>query len=130
MAQSPTDPAKNDSSCLPEQEIAAATRDSSTLPRGSKTICIDFDPQGYPELVRNSKGYQSHVDKAYAQHPELFPDAMKAGYQLHDRYVSAKLGICIRRIKLKATEDVYGICPSFVMPYMVGYTQDVLCDIR
>ena len=39
--------------------------------------------------------------------------------------VSAKLDVCVRRIRLAATGEVYGIHPSFVMPYLVGYTADV-----
>jgi hypothetical protein len=65
------------------------------------------------------------VDEAYAQHPHLFPKAMGEGYKLHDTQVSTKLGVRVRRIQLKTTGEVYGICPSFVMPYMVGYTADV-----
>jgi hypothetical protein len=65
------------------------------------------------------------VDEAYAQHPELFPAAMGEGYKFHDTQVSAKLGVRLRRIMLKATGEAYNICPSFVMPYMVGYTADV-----
>ena len=65
------------------------------------------------------------MDEAHARHPELFPAAMGEGYKLHDMQVSAKLDVRVRRIKLKATGEVYGICPSFVMPYMVGYSADV-----
>ena len=62
----------------------------------------------------------------YAQYPELFPQAMGEGYQCHDiRAPSVKLGIRLRRIKLVATDDVFSICPSFVMPYMTGMTRDV-----
>jgi len=95
------------------------------LPRGSKTICIHFDPKDYPDLVNSTERFRDHVDKAYARHPELFPDAMREGYVLHDTKLSAKLRIRIRRIKLKATDEVYGICPSFVLPYMVGFTEQV-----
>jgi hypothetical protein len=50
---------------------------------------------------------------------------MEHGFELHDIRESAKLGIKQRRIKLNANGEVYNICPSFVMPYMVGLTKNV-----
>jgi hypothetical protein len=100
-------------------------KDTLELPRGSKTLCLPFEPASYPEVVKDKKRFRSLVDEVYTQHPELFPAAMGEGYTLHDTQLSAKLGIGVRRIKLKATDEVYGLCPAFVMPYMAGYTADV-----
>jgi len=101
------------------------SRGSKKLPRGSKTICVHFEPKDYRGLVNSKERFRDHVDKAYAMHPELFPYAMGEGYLLHDIKASVKLGVRIRRIKLKATNEVYAIYPSFVLPYMVGFTADV-----
>jgi len=125
MSQNPSVQAKIGSFSPPMQEQRAVSKDGSTHPRGNKTICIYLKPTGYPELVNSKERFRECVDKAYAEHPELFPDAMGEGYKLHDITPSVKLGVRIRRIKLKATEDTYAICPSFVMPYMVGFTADV-----
>lgn len=95
------------------------------LPRGAKTICVPMEPESYPEVVADKERFRDVVDETYARHPELFPEAMGGGYRLHDTQVSMKLGIRVRRIKLVDTDEVYGIRPSFVMPYMVGYTDDV-----
>ena len=64
-------------------------------------------------------------------YPELFPSTIKEGYKL-DGFTpqSKKMSeVRIRRIKLKTKPDdncgVYAIAPSFVLPYMRGYTDDV-----
>ena len=97
----------------------------SGRPRGSKTICIPCQPEYYAELEKDPKRFRRYVDQVYAQHAELFPTAMSAGYRCHDIRTSVKLGLRVRRIKLVATDQVYSVCPSSVMPYMVGYTGDV-----
>ncbi len=125
MPENPSAQAKTGRSCSRKQGKPGKLTDTPELPRGAKTICIPFEPTSYPEVVRDNKRFRSLVDEAYAQHPELFPAAMGEGYQLHDTQVSVKLGVRVRRIMLKTTGEVYGICPSFVMPYRVGYTADV-----
>jgi len=129
MSRNPSTRKDDDSFRPPAQECSEATettRGQSTLARGSKSICLPFDPQSYRELVQNEVEFRRHVDALYARHPELFPAAMGEGYRLHDiRPASKKLGVRVRRIKLKATAEVYSLCPSFVMPYMSGLTKDV-----
>ena len=127
MAGNPSaDGGKSDSSSVPIQGTSASIKGGSARPRGSKTICIPCEPKRYGELVKDDKRFRRYVDALYARHPELFPAAMSAGYRWHDiRAASVKLGLRLRRIKLVATGDVYSVCPSFVMPYMVGYTAEV-----
>ena len=64
--------------------------------------------------------------------PELFPAEIEHGYDLYGfRKQSVKMPeVSLRRICLKVPDEqgqkqVYTVTPSFVMPYMVGYTQDV-----
>jgi hypothetical protein len=131
MPRNPSARKNDDSFRPPAQERKEATgsgdkRVQSRLARGSKTICLAFDPASYGELVDNEVAFRGHVDEQYARHPELFPAAMAEGYRLHDiRPASKKLGVRLRRIELKATGEVYSLCPSFVMPYMSGFTKDV-----
>ena len=61
----------------------------------------------------------------YAQHPELFPEGIEEGFSFHDVIPSSKQNLRMRRIKLKRNEEVYQLRPSFVMPYMIGRTQEV-----
>ena len=59
--------------------------------------------------------------------PELFPQNIVWGYTLHDILPPSKKmpEIRLRRINLGKDEEVFTIRPSFVMPYMTGYTADV-----
>lgn len=65
-----------------------------------------------------------------AQHPELFPATIQQGYQLHDRLPPSKKmpDLRFRRIKVttaEGQEEVFSVAPSFVMPYLTGYTDEV-----
>jgi hypothetical protein len=99
---------------------------SSRRPRGSKEIVILFPRTTYPEVVRDKDEFKKHIDRQYMRHPELFPEAMKQGYQLNGfTEPSRKLGVIQRRILIKETKEVFTIKPSFVMPYMTGYTETI-----
>ena len=69
--------------------------------------------------------FRQFLEESFAAHPELFPDAFKAGFRFKDCRTSEKLGIAIRRIECKADGSAFSIIPSFVMPYMVGFTDEV-----
>jgi hypothetical protein len=94
-------------------------------PRGSSTICLPIDQQRYTQIIDSAKMFREWIDKAILQHPELFPEAMALGYELKDSYRSKKLTIRQRRIVSKTTKEAFTVKPSFVMPYMVGLTEDV-----
>jgi hypothetical protein len=98
----------------------------SRLSRGSKEIVVLFQRETYPAIMQDKTEFKKHLDMQYAMHPELFPEAMKNGYQLNGfTEPSKKLGLTQRRILMKETKDVFTIKPSFVMPYMTGYTETV-----
>ena len=123
----------NDPSTEPKLDRFSDSRQAETVvsedaprPRGSKTICIPCDREQYPELIANPVRFRHYVDGLQAAHPELFPAAIAGGYRSHGLTPpSAKLGLRLRRIKLKTTGEVYSVCPAFVMPYMTGYVADV-----
>jgi hypothetical protein len=69
--------------------------------------------------------YRRQLERLIAQHPELFPQAISAGFWFHDCYPSVKQRLVLRRVKLKATGAVYQLRPSFVLPYLVGRTAEV-----
>jgi hypothetical protein len=66
-----------------------------------------------------------------AQHPELFPQALSGGYTLYDQRSSSKLTdgrlrrICLRQRTADGQKQVVTIAPSGLLPYQVGYTDDV-----
>ncbi len=67
------------------------------------------------------------MDSFIDRHPELFPFGLHHSYQMKDIYLSKKLSIYIRRIKVTIEDRVvcYTIRPSFVMPYLTGMVVDV-----
>lgn len=95
-------------------------------PTGNKTICIPCDEHQHQKLIDNKVAFKAYLEEVYASHPELFPRAMAEGYELYGfQSPSAKLGLKLRRLRFKATKDVYTVRPSFVMPYMTGRVEDV-----
>jgi hypothetical protein len=98
---------------------------SGAKPRGFSTICLPIDQQRYVPIIDAPTMFRDWIDKAFLQHPELFPKALAAGYELKDVRVSKKLGISLRRIECRTTTKAFTVRPSFVMPYMVGLTDDV-----
>lgn len=84
--------------------------------------------------MTDPKAFRTWVDENIARSPELFPPAIAEGYHLHSTRGSVKLpGITLRRIELKASQEIFTIAPSVVMPYMTCYTDDVekaLCLLR
>jgi hypothetical protein len=96
-----------------------------------KRITLPIEMQRYYEIVDDCRAYRKWVDEMIVKHPELFPKRISAGYSLHDERASVKLeGVRLRRICLKARDSegkkqVFTLVPSGVMPYLVGYTDEV-----
>ncbi len=91
----------------------------------NRIICLPFDKEDYPEIVKEANKFRAFVDKLIGQFPQLFPPKITQGYQLKDVREPKKLPIPIRRILVKETNISYTIRPSFVMPYLTGMTEDV-----
>jgi len=97
--------------------------DDAEIHRRNRTICIPFNRDEYPQLVKDSQGFRNILDETAQRHGNLFPDAFQNGYEMKDIRYSKRLGIRTRRILI---DDVaYTIRPSFVMPYMTGMVDDV-----
>jgi hypothetical protein len=103
--------------------------DMSKLPptiQGDKTICLPIaDEKEYATLVKQTKAFRQYLDQQIALHPELFPREIGAGYRFHGFRTSAKLKLESRRIRLLSNGEVYQLRPDFVMPYMIGKTEEV-----
>jgi len=106
-------------------------KDFDPLAHKSKQICIFIEQEEYNHILGDAKAFRMYLDDVIEQYPELFPVMIQQGYTLHDILPESKKmpGIRLRRIKVKTKDgngnDVFTIRPSFVMPYMVGYTDDV-----
>lgn len=101
-------------------------KDFDPLANKSKQICFFVDQEEYDKILFEPEAFRRYLDREIALHPELFPAAMQQGYKMYDILPESKKlsGIRLRRIELY-TGDVFTIRPSFVMPYMTGYTDDV-----
>jgi hypothetical protein len=103
--------------CNPNLELVA---------KPSRRIVLPIEPVEYKQQVQDRYKFRQWVDAIHEQYPELFPDGFAEGYHLHDLRPSKKMPeVSIRRIRLKSTGTVYRVVPSFVLPYMAGYTKDV-----
>lgn len=107
------------------------TKTKSNVTRPQKRIILPIAMEKYREIVDDPRAYRNWVDEMIVEHPELFPKRIGDGYSLHDERTSRKLeDVRLRRICLKARdsegkEQVFTLAPSGVMPYQVGYTDEV-----
>ena len=94
--------------------------------RVSKQICLLLTREQFDVTWHDPLAVRAIVESQLRAFPELFPVEMKAGY----RFVgflpkSARLpDIQLRQIRLRNGET-YTLRPSFVLPYMTGFTNDV-----
>ena len=107
------------------------TKEKAIITSPVKRITLPMSMEKYQEIVDDCGMYRNWVDQMIIEHPELFPKAIDFGYTLHDDRISGKLeDVRLRRIRLRALDEdgkkqVFTIAPSGVMPYFVGYTDDV-----
>ena len=95
-------------------------------PSRGKSICVPFDSEEhYAACVADPESFRQHLTEVFGQHPELFPARMSEGFVLHDQRWSIKQQVMLRRLELTATAAVFLVRPSFLMPYMVGRTEEV-----
>jgi hypothetical protein len=92
--------------------------------RGHKTICIPCSQQQYERIVDDPVLFREFLGGQIEATPELFPPEIRKGYRMKDIYTSRKTGWKLRRIDLR-NDQSYLIHPSFLMPYLSAYTEDV-----
>lgn len=95
------------------------------MARRCSTVCLPFDQARYAEVVADPAAFRAALDRFFLAMPELFPDAFAQGYRLKESRTSRKLGLRVRRVRLKATGESFTVRPSFVLPYMAGWAPDV-----
>lgn len=106
-------------------------REFDPLSNRSRQICLPVEREEYDRILFDVKAFRNYLDGILEQYPELFPATIQQSYNLHDILPeSRKLpGVRLRRIMVAAKdgdgEDVFSIRPSFVMPYMTGYVDEV-----
>jgi hypothetical protein len=93
---------------------------------GRKSICVDLGTESqYAHLVATPERFRSALDACFARWPELFPKDFAFGYRLHGAYCCRRVGVTIRRIKLRSTGQVFQVRPSFLMPYAVARVDEI-----
>jgi hypothetical protein len=97
--------------------------DTRSANRNKRTICLPFSQDNYECNIHNSDDFRFCVDKRVKLFPELFPAEIINGYQMKDFYYSKKQSIWIRRIKIAGV--AYTVRPSFIMPYLVGFVDEI-----
>jgi len=97
--------------------------DTRSANRNKRTICLPFSQDNYECNIHNSDDFRFCVDKRVKLFPELFPAEIVNGYQMKDFYYSKKQSIWIRRIKIAGV--AYTVRPSFIMPYLVGFVDEI-----
>ena len=87
------------------------------------TICVPFSKTAYPISVECHQRYRQQLDNIISKYPEIFPAEIQNGYKMKDSHISKRLEIRIRRIEVAGKS--YTIRPSFVMPYLTAFTDEV-----
>jgi hypothetical protein len=89
-------------------------------------ICLPFDSEAhYAACLQDLAAFRTFLTAQFALHPELFPQAFAHGFAFHSAYRLKKQQLRLRRIKLKATAEVFTLRPSFVLPYGIARTDEV-----
>ena len=113
---------------MPQREC---TKTQTEIARPQKRITLPIEVKKYNAIVDDIQAYRTWLDEMIAKYPELFPKSVSEGYNLHDERTSGKLeSVRLRRICLKkrdsaGKQQVFTIAPSAVMPYFVGFTDEV-----
>jgi hypothetical protein len=94
------------------------------LARRCSTLCLPVGKDEYNDLVADPARFRGWLDQCFRACPELFPQAFQGGYRFKDGRTSTRTGRRLRRVRLKATGESYSIRPSFLLPYLVGTTDD------
>jgi hypothetical protein len=94
------------------------------LARRCSTLCLPVGKDEYHDLVADPTRFRAWLDQCFRSCPELFPKAFQDGYRLKDGRTSTRTGQRLRRVRLKATGESYSVRPSFLLPYLVGATDD------
>jgi len=92
--------------------------------KSNRTIVLNFTEADYSRFMGEMDFAKGYVDKAYRDHPELFPAAMAGGYVLNGTSrVSSKQGLRMRKLVIGGIG--YQIRPSFMLSYMRGRSDEV-----
>lgn len=94
--------------------------------RGYRTIRLPIAEVDYERFMSEGEFAQAWLDQCSGQHPELFPEAWGEGYVFYGYTdTSRKQHLRGRRVRLRASGEVYSLAAGFVMPYLSGRVTEV-----
>ncbi len=108
-----------------ESSSRLENKSEARRPRKPKSICLPFETAEYQACLEDHEHCRGYIMEMYERSPELFPSGLSKGFTFHGFLLSKKQDLIQRRIKLTANGEQYQIRPSFMMPYMIGSTQEV-----
>src|SRR6266700_2496283 len=95
-------------------------------PSRGKSLCVPFDKGEYDAAcVAAPESFRPPLPEVCGQHPELCPASLAEGFVRHDKRWSRTPQRRRRRLERKATAGVCLVRPSFLLPSMVGRTEEV-----
>ena len=100
------------------------TKTKADVTSPSKRSTLPITMEKYDEIIGNWCAYREWVDEMIDRYPELFPEAIRDDYSLHEERGSNKLAgirlrrICSKRRDAQGKKRVFTIAPSGVMPYL------------
>ena len=100
---------------------------SDNASKGRKIIRICCSKPEYNEALSSPSNFKEMLDQEIARFPELFPNDIANGYILSGKTRPSKKlgGIKFQKIKIESNNDVYSVYPSFVMPNLIAYTDEI-----
>lgn len=94
--------------------------------RGHRTIRLPLAEADYERFLSEGEWARAQLDRLYGQHPELFPEGWSQGYVSYGfTQASRKQQLRCRRVRLRASDEVFSVAPAFVMPYMTAPVAEV-----
>ena len=94
--------------------------------RGYRTIRLPLAEADYERFLSDGELAKAQLDQLYGQHPELFPEGWEHGYVCYGyTEASRKQGWRCRRVRLRASGEVFTVAPAFMMPYMTAPVAEV-----
>jgi hypothetical protein len=101
--------------------------DPSQSQRGDRQIVIPMTRAEFDENWRDSGKMRKIVDRAMADHPELFPECLLKGYAFHGFARPSKKmdGMQWRKIRPSSGAEAFHLRPCFAMSYMTGTTDEL-----
>jgi hypothetical protein len=108
------------------------THTKHKVAKTSRRIILPNRRAAYEIISSDAKTFRAYLEQMIEAYPELFPPSIEEGYKLHGKHRPSKKmpEVTLRRLQLNVPDaqgraQVFTIAPSFVMPYMTDYTDEV-----